>query len=113
MLTWGPKMIIIKRGEYGVLKITNDAVFAAPAYPLESVFDPTGAGDTFAGGFMGRIAATASLEPEAIRQAIVMGTVMASFNVESFSTERLASLTREEIEARFHSFRRLTEFSDL
>lgn len=113
VLTWGPKMIIIKRGEYGVLKITGDAVFAAPAYPLESVFDPTGAGDTFAGGFMGHIAATGSLEPEPIRQAIVMGSVMASFNVESFSTDRLVSLTREEIEARFHSFRRLTEFSDL
>jgi len=113
VLTWGPKMVIIKRGEYGVLKITGDAVFAAPAYPLEAVFDPTGAGDTFAGGFMGHLAAVGSLEPEAIRQAIVMGSVMASFNVESFSAERLISLTREEIDARFHSFRRLTEFSDL
>lgn len=113
VLTWGPKMIIVKRGEYGALKITGDSVFAAPAYPLESVFDPTGAGDSFAGGFMGHVAATASLEPETLRQAIVMGSVMASFNVEAFSVERLGSLTRAEIDARFHAFRRLTEFSDL
>ena len=113
VLTWGPKMVIVKRGEYGALKITGDGVFAAPAYPLESVFDPTGAGDSFAGGFMGHLASTGSLEPETLRQAIVMGSVMASFDVEAFSVERLASLTREEIDARFHAFRRLTEFSDL
>jgi len=113
ILTWGPKMIIIKRGEYGVLKITGDAVFAAPAYPLEAVFDPTGAGDTFAGGFMGHLAATGSLEPEALRQAIVMGSVMASFDVEDFSLGRLAQLERAEIDKRYHAFRRLTEFSDL
>jgi sugar/nucleoside kinase (ribokinase family) len=113
ILTWGPKMVIVKRGEYGVLKVTGDSVFAAPAYPLESVFDPTGAGDSFAGGFMGYLASIGNLEPETLRQAIVMGSVMASFNVEAFSVERLASLTRGEIDARFHAFRRLTEFSDL
>jgi sugar/nucleoside kinase (ribokinase family) len=111
ILSWGPKMLIIKRGEYGVLKITQDAIFAAPAYPLESVFDPTGAGDTFAGGFVGYLAQAGDLNPETVRKAIVMGTVMASFNVEDFSLNRLLSLTRKDIDDRFNAFKQLTDFS--
>jgi sugar/nucleoside kinase (ribokinase family) len=113
ILALGPKMLIIKRGEYGVLKVTADSIFAAPAYPLETVFDPTGAGDSFAGGFMGHLASAGDLTPESVRQAIVMGSVMASFNVEDFSLNRLLSLEKSDIEARFRAFRRLTEFSDL
>ena len=113
ILSYGPKMLIVKRGEYGVLKITDDSVFAAPAYPLESVFDPTGAGDSFAGGFIGHLAGNGNLEPEALRQAIIMGSVMASYNVEDFSTSRLTSLSRQEIDERYRGFRRLTEFGDL
>jgi sugar/nucleoside kinase (ribokinase family) len=113
ILSWGPKMLILKRGEYGVLKMTADSIFAAPAYPLESVFDPTGAGDSFAGGFMGHLAAAGDLTPETVRKSIVMGSVLASFDVEAFSLERLASLKREEIEARYRSFRKLTEFEDI
>ena len=113
ILSWGPKMLILKRGEYGVLKVTADAIFAAPAYPLESVFDPTGAGDSFAGGFMGHLASVGDLTPETVRQSIVMGSVMASFDVEAFSLERLVTLKREEIDARFRAFRRLTEFGDI
>ena len=113
ILSYGPKMLIVKRGEYGVLKITDDSVFAAPAYPLESVFDPTGAGDSFAGGFIGHLAGNGNLEPEALRQAIIMGSVMASDNVEDFSTARLTSLSRQEIDERYRGFRRLTEFGDL
>lgn len=113
ILAWGPKMVVIKRGEYGVLKVTPHSVFAAPAYPLESVFDPTGAGDTFAGGFMGHLANCEELDSNAIRQAIVMGSVMASFNVEDFSLNRLAALSKTEIQERYAAFQRLTEFSGL
>jgi sugar/nucleoside kinase (ribokinase family) len=111
ILQWGPKMLIIKRGEYGVLKITKDSVFATPAYPLDSVFDPTGAGDTFAGGFAGYLAHADDLSESTVRQAIVMGSVMASFNVEAFSLDRLRTLTKEEIGGRFRAFRELTDFS--
>ncbi len=113
ILDMGPKGLIIKRGEYGVLMFNGSSIFATPAYPLESVFDPTGAGDTFAGGFMGFIAYTDSIEEDSIRQAIVVGSVMASFNVEDFSLNRLKSLTYDEIEARYREFKRLTEFRDI
>ena len=113
ILAWGPKMVIIKRGEYGVLKVTPHSVFAAPAYPLESVFDPTGAGDTFAGGFMGFLSTCAELDSTAVRQAIVMGSVMASFNVEDFSLNRLGALGRTEIDERYAAIKRITEFSGL
>lgn len=109
----GCKRLVVKRGEYGVLMFTPDSVFAAPAYPLEEVFDPTGAGDTFAGGFMGYLANTGDLSEEGIRQAIVFGSVMASFNVEDFSLERMKRLDYHEIEARYKSFKSLTTFRDL
>ncbi|MBI5141814.1 MAG: sugar kinase [Nitrospirae bacterium] len=109
----GPKTLIIKRGEYGALLFTNDGVFAAPAYPLEKVFDPTGAGDTFAGGFMGYLANTMNFDDASIRKAIIFGSVMASFNVEDFSLNRLKSLDYSEIEDRYREFRRLTHFDDI
>ena len=110
VLGMGPKTLIVKRGEYGVLMFSEGSIFAAPAYPLEEVFDPTGAGDTFAGGFMGYLAATKNLEAENIRRAIVYGSVMASFTVEDFSLNRLKSLTIEEIDVRFKEFKMMTEF---
>jgi sugar/nucleoside kinase (ribokinase family) len=109
----GCKRLVIKRGEYGVLMFTADSVFAAPAYPLEEVYDPTGAGDTFAGGFMGYLANTGNLSDEGVRQAIVFGSVMASFNVEDFSLNRMKRLTYPEIETRYRNFKALTHFSGL
>ncbi len=110
ILAMGAKNLIIKRGEYGVLLFTKDSIFAAPAYPLEKVFDPTGAGDTFAGGFMGYLANTGNISDEGIRQAIIFGSVMASFNVEDFSLDRLRTLQYSEIDARYRSFKRMTHF---
>ena len=107
----GPKTLVVKRGEYGVTMFTEHSVFSAPAYPLEEVFDPTGAGDTFAGGFMGYLAATRNLAEENVRRAIVYGSVMASFTVEDFSLNRLKSLDHGEIAERFRRFKLLTEFS--
>jgi sugar/nucleoside kinase (ribokinase family) len=113
IISLGCKRLVIKRGEYGVLMFTADSVFAAPAYPLEEVFDPTGAGDTFAGGFMGYLANSGDLSEEGIRQAIVFGSVMASFNVEDFSLERMKRLEYREIEARYKSIKALTSFRDI
>ncbi len=111
--SFGPRTLIIKRGEYGALLFGKDSVFSAPAYPLESVFDPTGAGDSFAGGFMGYLANTMNFEDANIRRAIIFGSVMASFNVEDFSLNRLRTLEYREIENRYREFRRLTHFDDL
>lgn len=113
LLDLGVKTLIVKRGEYGVLMFTRSTVFSAPAYPLEVVFDPTGAGDTFAGGFMGYLANTGDLSEEGIRQAIIFGSVMASFNVEDFSLNRLKRLDYPEIEERYRSFKAMTHFQDL
>jgi sugar/nucleoside kinase (ribokinase family) len=110
ILTFGPKILIVKRGEYGAALFTKDSYFATVAYPLESVFDPTGAGDSFAGGFMGYIAKHDNLDDDTIRRAIIHGSVMASFNVEEFSCDRLRRLTHPEIEARVDGFRKLTQF---
>ncbi|HET8580141.1 MAG TPA: PfkB family carbohydrate kinase [Nitrospiraceae bacterium] len=112
-LARGPKHLVIKRGEYGVLLFNNKQTFAAPAFPLEQVRDPTGAGDTFAGGFMGYLAATGNLSEASIRQAVIFGSVMASFTVEAFSVDRLRALDYKEIETRFREFKRLTHFEDL
>ena len=113
ILALGAKTLIVKRGEYGVLMFTDSTVFAAPAYPLEEVYDPTGAGDTFAGGFMGYLANSGDTSEEGIRQAIVFGSVMASFNVEDFSLNRLKRLDYKEIEARYRSFKKMTHFEGL
>jgi sugar/nucleoside kinase (ribokinase family) len=113
ILSYGVKTLIVKRGEYGVLMFTDSTIFAAPAYPLEKVFDPTGAGDTFAGGFMGYLANTKDLSEAGIRQAIIFGSVMASFNVEKFSLDRLRELSYREIEDRYRSFKAMTHFEGL
>ena len=113
ILARGPKHLIVKRGEYGVLMFNDKQVFGAPAFPLDDVRDPTGAGDTFAGGFLGYLAATGNYSPEAMRQAIIFGSVMASFTVEAFSLDRLRILDYKEIEARFKEFKRLTHFEDI
>src|SRR6185436_6474180 len=107
ILTWGPKALIVKRGEYGAALFTPESYFAIPAYPLESVFDPTGAGDTFAGGFMGYLASQEKLDESAMRRAMIFGSVMASFNVEEFGTERVKRLTHAEINDRFRAFKRM------
>ncbi len=113
VLSRGPKHLIIKRGEYGVLLFSPGQTFGAPAFPLEDVRDPTGAGDTFAGGFLGYLASTGNQSFEAMKQAIIFGSVMASFTVESFSLDRLRVLDYKEIQARFRAFKRLTHFEDL
>lgn len=113
ILSYGPKTLIIKRGEYGSLMFSDSGIFSAPAYPLESVFDPTGAGDSFAGGFMGYLSNTGNVSDGSIRQAIIFGSVMASFNVEDFSLNGMKNLTSKEIEERFKEFKRLTHFEDL
>lgn len=109
----GPKTLIIKQGEYGALMFKDGKIFSAPAYPLESVFDPTGAGDCFAGGFMGYLSNTMNFEESNIRKAIIFGSVMASYNVEAFSLDRIRSLDYSEIEQRYKEFKRLTHFEDL
>lgn len=109
----GPHTLIIKRGEYGALMFGKDGVFSAPAYPLESVFDPTGAGDSFAGGFVGYLDNLKNFGPKQLRQAIIFGSVMASFNVEDFSLNRMKSLDYKEIEERYREFKGLTHFEDI
>lgn len=107
------RALVIKRGEYGAALFTKENYFAIPAFPLESVFDPTGAGDTFAGGFMGYLASQVEITEDTLRRAMVYGTVMASFNVEEFGTERVDRLTHEEINERFRQFKRLTHFEEI
>lgn len=109
----GPSTLVIKKGEHGVLMFGPDGSFAAPAYPLEEVFDPTGAGDTFGGGFLGYLASRERLDDETLRRAVIMGSTLASFCVEAFSLDRLLRLTRPEIDERFRLFRQLTHFEPL
>ncbi|MEK7871544.1 MAG: PfkB family carbohydrate kinase [Nitrospirota bacterium] len=113
ILSFGPDTLIIKRGEYGALMFNEKAIFSAPAYPLENLFDPTGAGDCFAGGFIGYLASNMNLGEQGIRQGVILGSVMASFNVESFSLERLKSLDYKEIEQRYREIKKLTFFEDI
>jgi sugar/nucleoside kinase (ribokinase family) len=113
VLSLGLKAVVIKRGEYGATLFTKDGYFATPAYPLESVFDPTGAGDTFAGGFMGYLASQKEVSDDTLRRAMVYGSVMASFNVEKFGTERVDALDYPEINQRFKDFKRMTHFDDI
>lgn len=109
----GLKAVVIKRGEYGATLFTPQGYFVTPAYPLESVFDPTGAGDTFAGGFMGYLAAQKEITDETLRRAMIYGSVMASFNVEKFGTERVDELNYPDINQRFSDFKRMTHFDDI
>jgi sugar/nucleoside kinase (ribokinase family) len=110
ILTMGPKYLIIKKGEHGALLFHGNDVFYAPALPLEEVFDPTGAGDTFAGGFMGHIAKTKDISFENMKTAIIVGSAMASFCVEKFGPERLKEITKADIDARLQEFVQLVNF---
>src|SRR5258708_22225793 len=112
ILALGPQTLVIKRGEYGVLMVTRDAIFAAPAYPLETVFDPTGAGDTFAGGFLGYLASRAHLHEREMRRATIFSSVLAAFTVEKFSPDRLREITLDDVYERYQEFRKLTHFED-
>jgi sugar/nucleoside kinase (ribokinase family) len=109
ILAMGPKSVLVKRGEYGVLQFSREGMFAVPAYPLEEVVDPTGAGDTFAGATMGFLARNGRLNESVLRTAVVYGTVVASFVVERFSLERITQLTWEEIDQRYRAFIELTD----
>ncbi len=113
ILSMGPRAVVVKRGEYGALFFSGDEVFAASAYPLPGVFDPTGAGDSFAGGFMGYVARSRREDHGTLRRAIVLGSVLASFTVEQFSLERLRTLGPAEIRARFAEAKQLAHFDDL
>ena len=113
ILSFGPRAVVVKRGEYGALLFAGSEVFASSAYPLAELFDPTGAGDSFAGGFMGYLARSGSLDASAMRRAMVVGSVLASFAVERFSLDRLRDLGSGEIRARYAEFRRLAHFDEL
>ncbi len=106
----GPKYVVIKKGEHGALLFHNDHVFYAPALPLEEVFDPTGAGDTFAGGFAGYIAKTGDTSFENMKNAVIYGSTLASFCVEKFGTERMVDLSSDEVHKRLLQFKQLTQF---
>ncbi|MFI5398204.1 MAG: PfkB family carbohydrate kinase [Candidatus Binatia bacterium] len=109
LLAMGPDRVLIKRGEYGVIQFSANSVFAVPAFPLEEVFDPTGAGDSFAGGFMGELARSGDTSEAGLRRAIVYGSVVASFVVEDFGLNRLRSVTKDEIDHRYRQFVALTD----
>jgi sugar/nucleoside kinase (ribokinase family) len=112
VLAWGPRAVVAKQGEYGAALFTPERFFSLPSFPLETVLDPTGAGDTFAGGFIGTIAAhEGEIDDEILRSAMAHGTTLASFNVEEFGTERVSRLEHSEIEVRVHELREITRFS--
>ena len=106
----GPKTLVIKRGEHGALMVHNRFMFSVPGFPLEEVHDPTGAGDSFAGGFMGYLASVGRVTDDALRRAMVYGSVLGSFAVEKFGVERLTKLTLREIHARARRFHSLSSF---
>lgn len=110
LLDMGPRAIIVKKGEHGAILFTKNAHFSAPSYPLEEVRDPTGAGDTFAGGFIGYVASTDDISEPNLRRAVVHGSVLASYNVEDFSLNRMRTLSHDEIRDRYHEFRRISFF---
>ncbi|HUP01614.1 MAG TPA: PfkB family carbohydrate kinase [Gemmatimonadota bacterium] len=110
LLARGPRLLVVKKGEHGAVTFMKEGVFAVPGLPLEKIQDPTGAGDAFAGGFLGYLAATGELTVEGIRRATIYGSAMGSLCCEAFSVERLVDLDGDEIESRFHEFKRLTHF---
>ncbi len=110
LLTMGPKIVVIKKGEHGAMLFSQDDYFVAPSYPVEMLVDPTGAGDTFAGGFIGYLDQTGNHSPQNLRRALVYGSIVASFAVESFSVERLRSVTPGDIAERYDRFRRIIEY---
>lgn len=108
----GPKTLIIKKGEHGALLFTDNGIFAAPAFPLESIYDPTGAGDTFAGGFIGHLSRCEEINDDELRKGVLYGSAMASFCVEKFGTEKIGALDQLEIEDRYQSFLELSRIAD-
>ncbi len=112
IIKMGPRIIIIKKGEHGAMLVTEDTIFSAPAFPLETIFDPTGAGDSFAGGFIGWIARTDDFTTENLKRAVVYGSTLASFCVEKFSIDSLRDLSYLKIRDRFHSFMDLSRFDE-
>jgi sugar/nucleoside kinase (ribokinase family) len=112
IMSKGPTLVIIKKGEHGAFMFTKDTVFFAPAYPLEEVFDPTGAGDSFAGGFMGYVAKSGSITPDNLKRAVIYGSAMGSFAVEKFSIERLLHVDAKQLAARVAEFKKLVAFED-
>jgi sugar/nucleoside kinase (ribokinase family) len=112
IIKMGPRVIIIKKGEHGAMLVTEDTIFSAPAYPLETIFDPTGAGDSFAGGFIGWLARTDDISTENLKRAVVYGSTLASFCVEKFSLDSLKDLSYFKIQDRYHSFMNLSRFDE-
>jgi sugar/nucleoside kinase (ribokinase family) len=113
LIGMGPRVVVAKQGEYGAALFTEDGFFALPAYPLETVMDPTGAGDSFAGGFLGYVASQEADDEAVLRKAMTYGSVLASFNVQEFGTERVQRLSREEIDERYEELRRMTTFEEV
>ena len=111
LLGMGPRIVVIKRGEYGALLFEGTSVFSAPAYPVDKVLDPTGAGDSFAGGMLGYLARRDSQDDETLRRAVVYGSAVASYCVEGVSTKRLIEVTKSDIDSRFRDFARLAHFA--
>jgi sugar/nucleoside kinase (ribokinase family) len=109
----GPRTVIIKKGEHGALLFNGDDCFSAPSYPLEEISDPTGAGDSFAGGFVGYVASRGDISARTLRKAVIYGSVMASFNVEDFSLNRMRSLSVADIKKRYNEFRNMALFDAL
>lgn len=112
ILDLGPRAVLVKKGESGVVLFTKNDYFSAPAYPLEEVYDPTGAGDSFAGGFMGYLAQVPEIDGATLRRAVIYGSAVASFTVQAFGVERLKTLTRTEVEDRCREFQRFTQFGE-
>jgi sugar/nucleoside kinase (ribokinase family) len=112
IMNLGPRVVVIKKGEHGALLITANTIFSAPAYPLENIYDPTGAGDAFAGGFIGWISKTDDISDENFKRAVIHGSTLASFCVERFSLDRFKDLTYFEILDRFREFRELSKFDE-
>jgi len=112
ILSFGPRILVVKKGEHGALMFTENSMFSAPAFPVEDVFDPTGAGDSFAGGFMGYLAKIRETSEKNLREAVIYGTVMASFCVEKFSVEGMLNLKNSDIEERYNMLREVTRFGE-
>jgi len=110
IMSWGPWFTIIKKGEHGSLFVNDDTVFPAPAYPMEEIVDPTGAGDSFAGGFMGHIAKQNSLSVNTMKEAVIYGNVMGAFAVEGFGVKKLLEITKEDVQNRYETYRNIVKF---
>jgi sugar/nucleoside kinase (ribokinase family) len=109
-MSWGPHFTIVKKGEHGSLLINGDTVFPAPAYPMEEIVEPTGAGDSFAGGFMGYVAKQNDTDINTLKEAVIYGNVMGAFAVEDFGVPKLLSITKEDVQNRYQMYRNMVKF---